>query len=636
MNNTPDPLDQIRAGFFVECEDLLESLTDAIAAPDFSAGGEPVNIAFRAVHSIKGGASSFAMTALADFAHGLENHLEELRSGATSATAAMLGDLMRAVDHLAKLIAAAKSGAVLPAAPGPLAQLNAALNRPTAPDPDGAPWDIRFRPSAELYQSGNEPLHLLNALADLGACQISCDFSALPCIGELEAESGWLAWQISLPPEISETAIREVFDFVEDICDLRIARRHTPVPTPEVASDRPPAGPEAATMRVALERIDELMSLVGELVISQSMLVQTLPKAAPHSPAAMAVEALGGLTRDLQDAVMAIRTQPIKPLFQRMGRIMREAAATLGKPAELKCRGEATEVDRRIIERLAEPLTHMIRNAVDHGLEDPRARAAAGKPESGTLTLSASNRSGRVIIELSDDGGGIDRDKVHKIALKKGLIAPDTTPSPAEVDALLFHPGFSTADAVSLMSGRGVGLDVVRTAITDLGGRISVQSTPGHGTSFTVSLPLTLAVMDTMVVRAGGQKFIIPLAAILETAAMNSASIADDGHGARLIRLRDRLSPVSDLAAMLGFGNDAQDGGIVILINDEDDNRAALRVDDVIEQRQVVVKALRENCGEVPGIASATILGDGRVALILDPAELIAMANAPRPMQEAS
>ncbi|MGC1488061.1 MAG: chemotaxis protein CheW, partial [Albidovulum sp.] len=218
----------------------------------------------------------------------------------------------------------------------------------------------------------------------------------------------------------------------------------------------------------------------------------------------------------------------------------------------------------------------------------------------------------------------------------RGLIAPDTTPKDAEVDALLFHPGFSTADAVSLMSGRGVGLDVVRTAITDLGGRISIQSTPGHGTSFTVSLPLTLAVMDAMVVRAGGQKFIIPLAAILETAAMNSAAIVDDGFGSRLIRLRGRLSPVSDLAAMLGFGDDAQDGGIVILINDEDDNRTALRVDDVIEQRQVVVKALRENCGDVAGIASATILGDGRVALILDPGELITMANAPRPLREAS
>jgi len=369
------------------------------------------------------------------------------------------------------------------------------------------------------------------------------------------------------------------------------------------------------------------MNLVGELVIGQSMLTERLLKAgiASHSPAEDALGTLATLTRDLQEAVMVIRSQPVKPLFQRMGRILREAAQALDKPADLICEGEMTEVDRLIIERLTDPLTHMIRNAIDHGIEDRATRAAAGKPASGRITLAAAHRSGRIVIELADDGRGIDRVRVRAAAITKGLIAPDARPSDAEIDALLFHPGFSTARTVTSLSGRGVGMDVVRTSLLALGGRISIASVAGQGTRFTISLPLTLAVLNGMLVRARGQTLVLPLTAVLETAIPEPAG--DDGAGAALMRMRGRHVSLCDLGASLGFPLPADRAEaahpVAILVADEDDRQIALLVDRIIDQQQFVIKGLTGNCGKLPGIAAATILGDGQVALILDTADLI-------------
>ena len=675
MVQETDPIAAIRSGFFLECDELLERLTDALGAPGLgSPGDEGIHVAFRAVHSIKGGAAAVGLSELVIFAHEMEIQLDLLRSGHGQLTPGLTADLLRATDRLATLVDDARPGVELPEAagelrPGPAPQdrRGAAQDAAPTPPPIGAgepPWVIHFRPGADLYASGNETLHLLNALAGLGDAEVVCDTTDLPALADLNPEEGVLTWSIRLTTLLAETAIRAVFDFVEDLCDLTIARdageRHSPDLPPSVTgtfTDGPvPDGPvpaptrpttEAATVRVDLERIDRLMNLVGELVINQSILAQTLDRAraqtpdraplagAPnaatdrYSPTMLALETLEVLTRDVQDAVMAIRAQSVKPLFQRMNRILREASATLGKPAELICLGTATEVDRSVIERLAEPLTHMIRNAIDHGLEPMNDRQKSGKPDTGRITLSAAHRAGRVIIELSDDGGGIQRDRVREAAVAKGLILADASLTDAETDALLFHPGFSTAHEVSAMSGRGVGLDVVHAAIRALGGRISIRSEPGQGTRFTISLPLTLAVLEGMVVRAGGQTLVVPLAAVLETAALADASFREVAGGQRLIRLRDQYTSICDLAATLGFGAAScdQTRRIAILVSDEDDRRVALIVDQVIDQRQVVIKGLRDACGTIPGIAAATILGDGRVALIVDPDGLLRLAS---------
>ncbi|MDO5643420.1 MAG: chemotaxis protein CheA, partial [Paracoccus sp. (in: a-proteobacteria)] len=381
-----------------------------------------------------------------------------------------------------------------------------------------------------------------------------------------------------------------------------------------------------ATVRVDLEKIDRLVNLVGELVINQAMLTQSVEAAGlnHHSDVTNGLESFMMLTRDIQDSVMMIRAQPVKSLFQRMARIVREASSSVGKTVRLRTEGDYTEVDKTVIERLADPLTHMIRNAVDHGLERPADRRAAGKPAEGVILLSASHRAGRVLIEIEDDGAGINRRKVRDIAITRGLIAPDAQLTEGEIDNLLFLPGFSTASEVSALSGRGVGMDVVKSAITGLGGRISISSIPGKGTKFSISLPLTLAVLDGMVVQAADQTLVVPLSTIIETARLDDNYVQRLSASGEMMQIRDEFVPLFDLGRQLGFrdSRNHSSSGIVLLTSQDDGRRAALIVDTIMEQRQVVIKGLGQSYGNIPGVAAATILGDGQIALILDPADL--------------
>jgi two-component system chemotaxis sensor kinase CheA len=316
---------------------------------------------------------------------------------------------------------------------------------------------------------------------------------------------------------------------------------------------------------------------------------------------------------------MAIRAQPVKSVFQRIPRLVREVAAMTGKQARLVTDGEGTEVDKTVIERLSDPITHMIRNAIDHGLEKPEARVAAGKPAEGTVRLSAQHRSGRIVIEVADDGGGINRERVRQIAIDKGLLDPSVQLSDEEADNLIFLPGFSTAATISDVSGRGVGMDVVKRSIQGLGGRISITSTPGKGSTFTMSLPLTLAVLDGMVVSCADQTLVAPLTAVIETLLPKPEEIKELGQG-HVLAVRDRYVPFIDVAAALGYRSRpaGADSGVVLLVDTDEGGQAALRVDAIQGQRQVVIKSLEANYQQVEGIAAATILGDGRVALILD------------------
>ncbi|MBL4870424.1 MAG: chemotaxis protein CheA, partial [Robiginitomaculum sp.] len=385
-----------------------------------------------------------------------------------------------------------------------------------------------------------------------------------------------------------------------------------------------------ATIRINLERVDRLINLVGELVINQAMLTECVVDAgiAQDPSVSAGLDEFKQLTRDIQESVMAIRAQPVQPLFQRMSRIVRKAASATEKSVKLVLEGEYTEVDKTIVEKLADPLTHMIRNAVDHGIESPERRVAIGKPEEGIVTLSAAHRSGKIIIEVKDDGAGINRERVKQIAIEKNLIAEDATLSDNDIDNLLFMPGFSTVETVSTLSGRGVGMDVVKRAIQSIGGRVIITSTPGQGSTFTISLPLTLAILDGMLVTTAGQTLIVPLTAIVETMIPSPEDIHMVGKDS-VINIRGTFVPLVDVGYELGFRDSPTDTQkcVVLSIITDDGVQSAIVVDKIQEQRQVVIKSLETNYGHVPCIAAATILGDGRIALILDVDYLIEQAG---------
>lgn len=719
-----DPMAEIRASFFIECEELLEALQDGLQTMyDGQGDGETVNIVFRAVHSIKGGAGAFGLDGLVSFAHRFETALDEVRGGNLEADATVLklfftcndilGDLVResrdGLDHDDSRIDPVRADldALLGGAPEDTAKpeeeiefevtalsFDLDLGGDDAPEAeeDGDPvWTVRFQPGPMLYANGNEPLFLFRALRDLGALSVTCHDNDLPPLADLDCEHAHIGWDLQLATTEDRAAIAEAFDFVEGLCTLEIDQSgggpalvdlpdladltdgsdepaetapgpmvQMPEPAPPPAPSPPPRAPEAptvereddlpapardkpavsaapppstprATVRVDLDRIDRLVNLVGEIVINQAMLSQSVEAAGipPNSPVRTGLEEFQQLTRDIQESVMMIRAQPVKSLFQRMSRIVREASADIGKDVRLRTEGENTEVDKTVIERLADPLTHMIRNAVDHGLEQNSVREAAGKQREGTVYLTALHRSGRVVIEVADDGAGINRPKVLKKAIEKELIPADSQLSDGEIDNLLFLPGFSTADEISNLSGRGVGMDVVRSSIQALGGRISIQSEPGKGTTFSISLPLTLAVLDGMVVRVAGETLVVPLNAIFETLAVTQDDLRAFGPSTHVINIRDSFVPLIDLGAELGYRTPLDDysGGVVLLIGQEDGLSAAVVVDAIEDQRQVVIKGLQESYGRVPGIAAATILGDGQIALILDPIDLIAQAS---------
>ena len=399
------------------------------------------------------------------------------------------------------------------------------------------------------------------------------------------------------------------------------------------------AAAQQATIRVDLDRVDRLIDLVGELVINQAMLAQRVTESGvPRSSnIAMGLDDLEHLTRDIQDSVMAIRAQPVKSVFQRMPRLVREVAAMTGKQVRLVTEGEGTEVDKTVIERLTDPITHMIRNAIDHGLERPEVRVAAGKGPEGTVRLSAAHRSGRIVIEVSDDGKGIDRPRVRQIAIDKGLIEVDSNLSDEDVDNLIFMPGFSTASSVSDISGRGVGMDVVKRSIQGLGGRIAITSRPGQGSTFTLSLPLTLAVLDGMVVSVCDHTLVAPLTAIIESLQPKAQDVRAIGPDAYVIAIRDTYTPLIDVGAVLGYRTTPLDPtkGVALLVEGEGGARAALMVDAIQGQRQVVIKSLEANYRQVEGIAAATILGDGRVALILDVDNVVAARRREKARSEA-
>ncbi|MGJ8545567.1 MAG: chemotaxis protein CheA [Sulfitobacter sp.] len=653
-----DPMAEIKASFFIECEELIEALQDGLQAMETATDDpETIHVIFRAVHSIKGGAGAFGLDPLVHFAHGFETLLDLVRAGKYTPTASALKIFFQAADHLSDLVRLCRDGRAVDRVLSDqiLQRLDQLVNVPPAPPVQPVHhYQITFAPSTELYETGNEPVHLLRNLRELGQCTITCDLSDLPDLAEFSPETAYLIWHIDIETSADAAELASIFEFVEGLCHLEISAVKPRDVSAPLAADPPnpasepqanptlsvptvPATDARSVVRVDLERIERLINLVGELVINQAMLSQSLEQAnlSPYSPAMNGLEEFQRLTRDIQDSVMMIRAQPIKSLFQRMSRIVRETSASLGKDVRLLTEGDATEVDKTVLERLADPLTHMIRNAVDHGLETAQTRTDLGKAAQGTIRLSASHRSGRVVIDIADDGSGIDRQKVRALAIEKRLIAPDAQLSEAEIDNLLFMPGFSTAGSVSELSGRGVGLDVVRSTLQTLGGRITIKSSAKTGTCFSISLPLTLAVVDGMIIRVSGETLVLPLNVIVETITLRPGDIEEIGPGAKTVRIRNKFVPLFDLGVELGYRPALPDYAdcVVLLILLDDGQRAALVVDGIQDQRQVVIKGLDDSFYRAPGIAAATILGDGRIALILDPTDIIynAMGQATEP-----
>lgn len=684
-------------------EALNDGLDEIARTPDGSrVDHETINAVFRAVHSIKGGAGAFALKSLVQFAHQFETTLDEMRSDRLAPTGEVMKVCLRSADHLATLVACARDGVEDTSGAG--AELHDRLASLAGASPTGvaakagksAPaiatqddadlgfqpvllsfeafaldtvettYHIQFTPTRQLFANGNDPLNLIRALAELGDLEVQVDLSALPDLDAMDWAESYLVWDLTLRSVEPMSVVQDVFEFVDGCCALTIESQAPTLPSPpaevpllvEIANDAAPmvaaskpapataektAGKSKGTVRVDLELVDRLINIVGELVINQAVLAQRVHNAGLSrlSDVGAGLDEFRSLAREIQENVMAIRAQPIKPLFQRMARIAREASDMAGKSVHLETTGDSTEIDKTVIERLVDPLTHMIRNAVDHGVETADARRAAGKAETGNIRLTAAHRSGRVLIEVTDDGAGINRPKVREIAIRKGLIAAETPMSDAEIDQLLFAPGFSTASQVTGLSGRGVGMDVVRSAIQSLGGRVTVSSTPGQGTTMAISLPLTLAVLDGMVVDVAGQTMVIPITAIVETLRPKAQDIHRIASLGEVVAVREVFVPIIDLAETFGLRPRSGDyrNMVLLVVESGDDNRWALAVDSVRDMRQVVIKGLEANYGHVPGVAAATILGDGKIALIIDPEEAALNArqnlvSTPDPMTE--
>ncbi len=639
-----NPLDQFRHIYITECFELLTQMETELLDLDASADSEKLNAIFRCAHSIKGGAGAFDFTAIAQFTHTLEALLDRLREGELTVTRELTDMLLQARDVVWHMVTAARDNEPLPPQFGDdiEAQLKSMVNTehttPQAiqPTPTSSAatqhYLIRFIPHPTLLASGNEPLLLLRELQKLGEAQIECNTANLPDFALLQPDICYLSWDIILKTHKGESAIREVFEFVEDLCDLHITLQNLSSPQTDTTTPNTPEHeskksltPTATSIRVDIDKVDRLINMVGEIVIIQAMMsMQSRFLPAQQFPQLLhGIEELTQHTRELQEAVMAVRMQPVKSIFARMPRLVRDLSAQLGKDIKLETTGEATEVDKTIIEQLSDPLTHMIRNAVDHGIESPATRIENGKPPQGTITLTAEHKSGKIVITLSDDGGGISRQKVLAKAKEKGVISPDAQLSDTEIDMLIFAPGFSTAESVTSVSGRGVGMDVVKRNIESLGGTVHLHNQPGTGSQFVIALPLTLAILDGMVVRVVSEHYIIAIANIIETMRPKKEEVRSMADGNTVINVRGAFVPVLYLHQLFAIPNaitDASQGLVVLVENGE--STLGLVVDELVGQQQVVIKSLEENADAIDGVSGATILGDGKVSLILDIAGL--------------
>lgn len=667
-----DPVETFR----IEAAELLEQveqglldLTHRLTDKDL------VDAVFRGLHTLKGSGAMFGFDDLAAFTHHCETAFDRVRKGEVPATVELVSAVLSARDHMRSLVEDEVTQTHRDAGAGLLADLRRAVEsaqgKSSAPAPvDPAPvaatqdapapaaqagWKLWFSLPANAMTNGSNPLALLAELGELGEMHVEADTSSVPPLDGLKPADLYVAWTVTLRTDQPRSAIDDVFIFVMDDMQLRIeslsAETEPRAPAEEIVAEAPsiaasadaPAAPSSIapraaaepvagsgdakhgksseSVRVPAERLDELMDRVGELVIAQSRLSQ-LASASTDLQLRSVSEEIERLSGELRDTMMVLRMVPVATLFGRFRRLVHDLARETGKAIELVTEGESTEVDKTVIERLADPLVHLVRNSIDHGLELPADREAAGKPRTGQIRLSARQAGGEVIINITDDGRGIDRERVRAKAVASGLLEADQQVGDHELLQFIFHPGFSTAQKVTNLSGRGVGMDVVKRTIESLRGTIDLTSTPGKGSEISLRIPLTVAIIDGLLVRVGDGRYVIPLAAVEECLEL---SLEDDlrSRGRSFISLRDKLVPFLRLRELFRTGTKPDPHQKIVVISTGSE-RIGLVVDQIIGDHQTVIKSMSKLHAAVNTFSGATILGDGTVALILDVGHLVA------------
>jgi two-component system chemotaxis sensor kinase CheA len=667
-------LRQFHASFFSESLEGLDSTeANLLRLESGERSPELLNAIFRAIHSIKGAAGSLGFPQIGRFTHEFENVLDDLRKGAFEPDPEAVDAMLACVDHVRYSLRAAqqekphddaKDSALLKRLTGLRNGAHPPVRREAAAPgaraaAAGSTFRIRFKPGPGFFASGNDAVKLLRVLDGMGSLTARADLSALPEAAGFDPEKCYLAWDLELRTEHPREEVADVFGWVEDDCEVVLDAPGAPSAAPATAQ---PAAPESQSperrgtdrrrsdrrvggrrsddseqalqarsdiLHVGRGKLDGLMNAVGELVITKTILKQILSKVARDERLDEILQELEHHARELQDSVMAIRMQPMSFAFGRFPRLVRDLCQASGKLVQLKVSGEASELDSTVIEKLVDPLTHLVRNALDHGIEAPAERVAAGKMETAVLAMHAEHRGGNIEIVVSDDGRGINRERVRAKAVERGLLGAGEAVSDEKVHELIFSPGFSTAEKLNELSGRGVGLDVVRKNVGELNGAIKIESEPGRGTRFVIRLPLTLAIVDGMRVGVADETYILPLASIVECIRPGAATVRPIAGQAHVVEIRGEYLPMLSLGKLFGVPAAAPEEGIAVVL-EADGTRIALLVDALLGQEQVVIKTLEANYRKVPCVAGATILGEGRVVLILDVASLVRSVLAPQ------
>jgi two-component system chemotaxis sensor kinase CheA len=674
-----DPTEVFRQEAAELFETLEGALLDLCQRPD---DRELVDSAFRALHTIKGSGAMFGFDKVAAFTHEFETAFELVRKGEIKPTQELISVALAAKDYIRALIEAPDStdsiigDAILDdlrqfvALPGAPAEPALTLEAPAAKPVAHAGWRLYLEFDSHILCNGSNPLDLLDDLCKLGSCFAIPVIDGIPLLDELEPDHCYLKWDVTLHSDCDKAAIDDVFMFVQDEMKLTLSplAARAEVSAPEVAPQidlieaapiaevapvaqavpapvqvREPAAEEPAamverrrdepkradergiaTVRVQAERLDELMDRVGELVIAQARLTQLAASGSDLSIKVIAEE-IERLAASLRDTTMGARMVPIGSLFGRFRRLVHDLSRDLAKPVEFVTTGEDTELDKTMIECLADPLVHLIRNAIDHGIEDNAARAAAGKTEKGRIELQAVHSGAQVLVTVKDNGGGLNTARIRAKAEEQGLIVPGVTLSDNEIHQFLFHPGFSTAQTISALSGRGVGMDVVKRTIENMRGSIDLTTRPGQGTTVTLRLPLTLAIIEGLLIRVGQGRYIIPLSAVEEFVELTPQD--QRSRGRNFLNMRGNLVPFLKLRELFQATGSADQHQKTIIIS-TGETRVGLVADQIVGNHQTVIKSLSKLHSDVTMFSGATILGDGSAALILDVAQLVAAAQA--------
>ena len=664
----PDPTETFRQ----EARELLDQLESGLLDLERNpSNADLINSTFRALHTIKGSGAMFGFTEVASFVHEFETAFDRVRKGLSPATPDLIAIALDAKDHVHTLIetpqAAGSEGESIlqrlralvsgKATPAVMAEPAPEAIAPTVTPPaTGKRWRLRFTLPKDALLYGTNPLLLLEEIRAIGPCEITVLTDRIPPLDDLDPEATYLAWQVDLTADDPAAAIDDVFLFLRDGMDLSLVplTEESTVAEPANGADPLPASADfvadvslpmvkrpgkaeaqqltgvaekstSSSLRVPAERLDELMDRVGELVIAQARLTQIAAQSSDGNLKTIAEE-LERLSSGLRDTTMGIRMVPIGTLFSRFRRLVHDLSRDLDKQIEFVTTGEETELDKTMIEKLADPLVHLIRNSVDHGLEPAASRVAAGKPPTGTVRLSAVYAGAEVAISVADDGAGLDATRIRAKAEENGIIAHDAKLTDQELYQLIFAPGFSTAKEITALSGRGVGMDVVKRTIDGLRGTIDLRTKPGEGTTLTLRLPLTLAIIDGMLVRVGDGRYTIPLAAVEECVELPAEAISTS-RGRNFLDIRGALVPFVRLRDIFNTPSEPDQYQKVVIVS-SGDGRVGLVVDQIIGNNQTVIKQLSKLHTQLKAFSGATILGDGTVALILDTVHLVGMGQA--------